>query len=520
MLLALLVACHPWENLPGRGSTYRDDATWDPEVVAAEDGVYVRLPSAGELVRVKTDGTWAAVDLDGASPDELVLAPDGVTLLVPASWYVCEDDDPRIEYPSDCPDDDLSLAHELALVRDGARFQVADVPAQFNAFALSEPDRTGGALAVAYLDLAKDDEIEVDGILNLTEAVFVELESGETRAVPVGFAAENVLFTSDGAKAAVLSRSQVAMVDLETWSVSVSFPLTLDADQEVAPSDVELVSHTNDLGDTTDYALVSIDGQADLYVLDLTNEAIDIVELPAVPSDLFVDTLNDRTVVVYGNAAQVGVLEHERFELSSYELDEPANRILGGDGVTVLFHEGGSSWHDVVRFDPATGGAIEYRAENPVSELYVTDDEAYAVATLSPESGGDAYDDFYGAGIFDLGAEHDPVSFALSGRPVGFEVVETDGVPYALLLIDGHDELVTLELPTAASSGLELEEPPLGIAAMPGGLFVVTHSAALGLLSFVDPAVVGDEAAAVATVGGFAATELLSEPRLPRRTED
>ncbi|MFZ5477842.1 MAG: hypothetical protein ACOZNI_13795 [Myxococcota bacterium] len=518
MLILALLACRPWDNLPEGNNTWLDDVAWDPAVVPAADGVYVRLPAAGDLVRVKPDGTFSTVDLRGAAPETIVPAPDGETLLVTASWPVCDDDDPRIRYVSDCDDEDLSVEYELDLVREGEAFATAEVPPQFNAFAFSDPEREGGALAVAYLDLEKAGDIEVDGILNLTEAVFVELGDGTSHAVPVGFAAEEVLFTEDGGSAVVLSRSRVAMVDLDTWSVVVSFPLTLDPDQDVQPTDVELITHTDDAGDVTDYALVSIEGREDLYVLDITNQAIDIVELPAVPSDMLVDSTNERTVIVYGRKAQVDTMEHDRFELTPYELDEPANTALGGDGMALLYYEDGS-YHDVIRFDPATGGTIEYRAENPVSGMYLTADHSYAVATLDPESGSDPYDGWYGVGIFDLTDETDPVSFALSGAPIGFEMVETDGVPYALVLVEDHDELLSLELPTAASAGLALEEPPTGIAAMPGGLFVVTHPSALGLLSFVDPSE-PDEDRAVRTAGGFATAGLLSEPELPRRNEE
>src|SRR5690242_16540260 len=79
-----------------------DEATWDPAVVPAKDGVYVNLPAADQLVRVASDGTVAQVDLTGASVDRMTLAPDQETILVSASWPVCADPDPHVKLVSDC----------------------------------------------------------------------------------------------------------------------------------------------------------------------------------------------------------------------------------------------------------------------------------------------------------------------------------------------------------------------------------------------------------------------------------
>ena len=42
------------------------DTLWNPEPVAASDGLYFTLPHAGALVRVLQDGSYVEVDLNGA----------------------------------------------------------------------------------------------------------------------------------------------------------------------------------------------------------------------------------------------------------------------------------------------------------------------------------------------------------------------------------------------------------------------------------------------------------------------
>lgn len=508
LLLPVLFACHPWQ-FPTRGSYTFDDPLWDPAVVAASDGVYVRLPAAGALVRVLPDGSWSQVDLNGASPDDLLLGPDDATLLVRASWTTCADDDPKIRTESDCRSDDLDTAHEIDLVKDGAVIgTLGDVPPQFNRVTFN----ADGSMGAAYLDFSDPTAIDVDLMLNLTQVSFFEMGSTVvSHNVTVGFAAESVLFTSGQPRAVVLSRSQVAVVDLNTWAVTVTYPLTLDPDAAVVPTDVALTPDGR-------YAMVSVAGQADLYVLDLEQESIDLVELDGVPSDLYVDAVNDRTVIVYSSVRQVDVLEHEYFELSTYPLEEPSTAVLPADGEVVLYNANG--YHDVYRFDAATGDVVEYRAENPVMDLHVTDDHRFAVATLDRESTGAGgvsgfYDAYYGLDIFDLSDDRAGTALALEGRPVGLALSARNGENHALVLMEGVDSLLDIDLLVGTNAPVELLEPPLGLAAQPDGTFVIPQDSAEGLVSFFDAAT-GE----ITDVIGFALTDILPDDTLPRRGEE
>lgn len=499
--LAALAGC-----TPSNGSEYGDLA-WDPSVLATADGVYARLPSAGKLVRITPDGAYAEVDLNGATPDSMTAVPGGQQLLVHSSWAICESAQKNLRFVSDCPYDDLSYGHEIEIVKDGAVVgSTEEVPYQFNATAFN----ADASLAVAYLDFDNSEAIAVNGILNLTEAVFLDMATAEVHRVPVGFAPENVLFTGDGQRAVVLSRSQVAVVDLATWTVGVTYPLTLDADQEVEPTDVVLTPDGQ-------YALVTIAYSADLYVLDLVSESIDIVELNGVPSDLQVDPINDRTVIVYGATAQVDVLEHTYFETEGFDLDEPASTILTAGDQSLLYNQNGSSYHDVYRFNVATGSLDEYRAENPIDAMYVSADNTVAIATTRPETnysnGGVSgfYDSYYGVNIFDLQSDRTPSALALESQPVGVQIVSADGVNTAFVLLSGLDELVQVDLATGTSSSLKLSAAPVGITAMPDGTFVVSHDSALGLISFYDVAT-GN----VVTASNFGALGLYGERELSR----
>jgi hypothetical protein len=123
------------------------------------------------------------------------------------------------------------------------------------------------------------------------------------------------------------------------------------------------------------------------------------------------------------------------------------------------------------------------------------------------------YDQYYGLGLFDLASEpRDPVALLLEGLPVGFALTTDDTANYALVLMEGIDALQKIDVGAATASELILEEPPVGIDAMPGGLFVVTHPNPLGLVTFVDATT-----ESLTTAAGFASAGLLERPVLPRR---
>lgn len=522
-LLTLLTGCS-W-NLPVDGETWLDASLWDPDVKPANDGVYVRLPWAGELARVGEDGSTTLVDLDGASPDRLVVSPDGSSVLVSASWPVCDDDDPAIRTSGDCPDDELHTGHELDLVQDGERVggaAIEGVDGQQGAYSFS-PDN--GVVAL-YYDFSDTSSISIEGVLDINAITFLDLESGETHPVSVGFPAESVLISPDSSSAVVLSRSEVAVVALEdqddcdAYSVCVSYALSLDADINVEPSGVALM----DVADSR-YALVTIAGRSDLYILNLTAESIDIKELGAEPSAIAVvkdDEDVSRAVVVYADKAAVDVIDDQYFEVAETELDEPKTGIIVADHDLVLYNAGGGRYKDLDHFDPASGVVQEERAENPVSALQLADAD-HLIATMGPETSGGSgaagfYDANYVFGIYDVldGPDDElraPVELALESAPVGLATTEGDAGTLALLLLSGVDQLLQIDVETGLSESVDLEAPPLGLVATPAGGFVVTHDSAAGLLSFL-----GADGS-ITTAAGFATTDLFHDDALPRRGE-
>jgi hypothetical protein len=510
--LLALAGCEPWTNWPYNGWADLDGELWDTDVVNAVDGTYVRLPHAGRLVRVSDDGSFAGVDLDGAEPVRLVPTPDESTVLVFATWASCDDPDEDIVYAADCDDDDLELNSELAVVVDGVRTDVLDVPAHMNRISFS-PD---GNTAVAYLEYEEGMELQTGPVADFTEVQFLPLDGGAARAVPIGIEPSNILFTPDNERAVVMSRSEVVVVDLEDFEVTVTYPLTLDADQEVDPRDAVLTPDGR-------YALVSVDGSSELYKLDLVNPNIDIEDLDAPPTDLVVAEDEEVVVIVYNQLSRVDVLDLDTFELKDpVALDDPMNSVLLSDGRALLYNDQSTS-HDVYALDLNTTELVEYRVENPVDAMRLSPSGRYAVGVLAPEgSSGGGVEGFqdanWGLSVVDL-EEDEAVSLVLSAEPVGLEIVEQDGNVYALLLLENLDTLLQLDLTEPSIPvEIELDAPPRGIGALPDGRFSITHDAPLGLITFLDPTKTGDDA--TTTAAGFATLDLMADHPLPRRDAD
>lgn len=523
VVAGLGAACSPYSR-PADFLGDTGDPLWSADVEPVGDDLYVRLPAARQLARVEADGTTSTVDLDGATPERLVATPDESALLVFARWPVCEDPDPKIELYGDCPEEP-TIQRELAWVAGNQRQRAFDVPPHLNALTFSND----GRFAVAYLENGTGLDIEVDGLIDPGEVMFIPLDgAGDPRSISVGFTPESVLFAggSDGQddRAVVFSRSEVVVVELETLATVVTYPLVLDADQVVDPRDAVLTQDGR-------IALVAIEGSEDLYVLDLEQYSIDIEELDATPSRMVNAVLPgaaegggdlDVTLVAYSGQNQVDRIDQSTLELMEpWQLEQGTNEMLVTASSALLYNTARSSAKDVYRVDLATNEIVEYRVANPMVSLQLGPAERYAVGVLEPENstGGtevDRYqDDRWGMAVLDLASE-DATSLVLESEPRGIALVQQDEATFALVLMEGRDALLKVDLaqPTFYEE-VELEAPPIGIGALSSGSFYVTHESALGLITFIDPT-----GGTTGVASGFATPGLLSEPILPRRDQN
>lgn len=510
ILLLTLGACG-FENLPDQSDHNVDLPLWDPDVIALNDAVYVLLPQSGELARVHPTEGWSVVDLNGLTPSRLVAAPDREGVIVFGSYPRCTETDPKIQTVEDCEDLDgeIELVHEVALVRGGAVISSAEIAAHFNAVSFTND----GAQAALHLNYDSGADIEVTGVSDLTQVLFMDLESGAITPVAVGFAADRILFNADDSKAVVLSRGEVLVIELTSgnYDIEVRFPLSLDVDVQVRPQDVALTP------DGT-YALVTVTGDDSLYVLDLEQESINIVPLSAAPTAMVVDPVADRSIFVYANMAVVDILEHDLFEIETVPLDEPMNEIQSLAGEALLYSTAGRK--DAYVLELGSADYDELRLENPPSQLVLSPDETLALAITRPEvsgsSGLDAwYDSNWGVEIIDL-VDRENLPLVAESEPLAVAFTAEASTPTALVLLADSTDLMQLDLARRTASAVELEAPALGLDRFGEASFVIVNNAPFGLLSFLDPAT-GE----ITAVGGFATTGILQgEQLLPRLAEE
>lgn len=492
--LSLLGACG-WSNLPDNGTQWLNQPLWDANTpIPTADGVYISLPRSGGVALVRPDGQFAQVDIGAGSISKLSLAPDQSTLMGFIERVSCKEDDTRelkkMKFVQDCPSDKRDVTVSLAAIKDGVIQSQTAIPKLFNALAYSND----GKWAIAYVDYAQSVNTNNAGVVDLTSVIVVDLATGETTSLSVGFAADRVLFSDDGSRAVVLSQNSVAVIDLmgETPTKDVTFPLTLDADQKVDPVGVELTPDGR-------YALISVRGAGDLYVLDLDLHSVNMVSLSSNPSamaviadaDPFDETFNDRTVIVYENGSMVDVLEHQYFDVESYSLDEPMSGVLSGNQIALLYTDQGG--HDAYLLDLEEQELLEYRLENPPVSMHLAPTEEFAIALTRAENGmnsgvGGLYDQNPGMEILDLtGDKAKSRAYLLEGQGIGLAFSATETALHALVLQQGVRYLYQLDLYTGAEETLDLSAPPKQIGTMPDGEFFITHESGVGLISFFNP---------------------------------
>ena len=493
-LVLSLAACDPWSNLRTNANVSVDGALWSPaDVVARVDGVYAPLPSAGRLVRIDADAAVSEVDLDGAFLRQLVSAADDQTLVGFVERYTCAD--PKADVVDDCAWDELGVHPSLALVRGARVDREIPLDAAYNALSFADD----GRWAIAYFDFDTLDLSE-SGVVSLNAVVAIDLDTGASTPVAVGFDADQVLFTyeANGAasRAVVLSQSSVAVIDLTGTlpARTTTFPLALDADAVIVPSDVALTPDGQ-------YALIATASTSDLYALDLVNESINIVELDGVPASLTVDALHDRTWITYRTGpVAVDALDHAGFELERYELEERVSEIVLTDTLALAW---GPGLRDVYRIDLNTGDQVEYRLQNPAAAASVDPaGQTGVVVTSATFGGGPAA--YPGLELLDL-TDDGVVPYKLEGFGVGVAFTESAAGTRLLLLQEGVDYLLSLDLGSGGMSEVSLPAPPVAIGALPGGPFYITHTTSTGLVSFL----AADDA--LTSAGGFATLGLAED---------
>lgn len=484
ILLALFAGGCGWGNLPNQFQAEVQGPLWDPDgAVAATDGLYIRTPHNGGVVRIAADGEVTRVDILGGRVIRLLPAKQGEAVLATIERYRCDDlvTKPAPKTVDDCATDDLVVTTEMAFLEDGELGEGLPSPSAFNALIFT-PD---GSQAVTWVNPALGNLPQ--GILDLTSITLTSLADGTAQAVQVGFVPQRILFTTNtqgiADRALVLSDRELAVVDLQTSppAVDVTFQLTLDNGQTVSASSIGV---TPDGGT----ALVPPRNGADLYALDLFEKEVNIIELGGSTRDMVVHGPSDHTVLVM-TGQSVTVLDHERFETEKYGLDEPMTTGISlPTGVMLWSNQG---YRDVYLVEPVSGDVTELRLETPAWSMTPSPSGRFVAATTSASDYGEdtGYQNRGGRGGLEI------IDFAAGQiRPYVLEGVASDAVwsetadrSWLLVAQQNRPELVRYDAITGLFETIALDRPATAIRTLGDGNYAILHDDELGRVSFLAP---------------------------------
>lgn len=446
----------------------------------AADGLYVPVAGRNGLVFLTPDGASASVGLGDQTLAGLYTSPDHATTWARLEQWQCDVADKKearkVKVRDDCPNHGLSATRTLHPLVAGSVGPPIDLDPQYDSFTWS-PD---GRFAVGFTAGA------VEGFVNLTSVVVVDTATNTPTAVAVGFGAQGAAFSADASKVIVLTKTEVVLIDLAgTPSRVASFELTANKTEVIDPIGAEITADGH-------YALVTLAGKRDLYVLDLVNPSINLVGLSGTPAAMLD---GDRTILAYTDTSAVDLLDHDLFEIQTVRLDSPMDRIVAVPDGALLWRQGAQ---DVYHLDIATGDTVRYRLVGPARALELLPDNSGALVFSGTNT----------VELVDLANDDGDIDlvFGLGGVPLAMAITPSALGPKAIVLVQDSSDLVVIDVFAATASTIELSGSPLGIGALPGGPFYVAESEPLGLVGFIDP-----ETLTTTEAAGFATMGLLDE---------
>lgn len=288
--------------------------------VAAGDHLYVLNELFDRVVRIDpANGSTKTVGV-GHEPEALAATADG-------AWVVT-----------------LTRGdHTLWAVDTGAgdlRAHAVDIRPNHNTIAVSPS--AAARFAITYVDLARLDELDIDGSASLNEVTVVDLQGlvPQASSVVVGFNPKQVVFTPDGTRAVVLSESFASIIDLAAPADPVRIPLGANTTSDPVTPETVMVTPDNQL------ALVARRASADVFVIDLDPPSVNIVDFGILPTR-FVASADGATVVAlsaYGQTVSMFDIATASVTLATAEGGithavaplEPADRrvLMWGEGLS------------------------------------------------------------------------------------------------------------------------------------------------------------------------------------------
>lgn len=408
-----------------------------------EDYVFVANPARNTVSRVRVATLEVITTPVGADPRVAVVTPDQAQAVI-----------------FNRADDSVSLLDVETLDQ-----RVVEVRDDLNVLRLSPDSRH----AVLWYDV--DAVLPTDpppsGLQSFNEVSFVDLTTGLHSGMAVGFNPQDVVFTPDGALAAIVSDAFLATVDL-TATPLVPRLITL-TDALVPPQAEEVV-----LAPDGTFAWVRQFGTTELLVVDLATEAVTPIPVGTNPTDL--DLAPD--------GATVAVVARDAEELWLFDAADPTlpPRILplpvgvgygslawahGSDGA--LLYTTAAPVDRYAWWDAATDAITEHGLVKPVAGVAMAPEGTGALVfhTLENAPGTPTDDPFFSAPaltVLDV-SDHQSNPLLLPAAVRGYTIAD-DG-RYGYFSMFDQKFLEVVDFTTLLHTQIPLKSVPVYVGVLP-----------------------------------------------------
>jgi hypothetical protein len=367
------------------------------------------------------------------------------------------------------------LADELRIVDTADRdiVHVIDVGETVNKLVISP---YGTYLLAIYDPNRGDVEFGDSGMVNYFELDIIHIPSGNKISVSIDFTPENIVFTPDGLRCLLGRDYRLVLLDLDTAD-TVSYPLSLGPEDPKVPKAIAV-------SPDSEFAMVLVKDTADVYVLDLVNPSINILDLTSAARDiLFIPNTRVALLPVPADES-IALVDLDEAVPEQIEIGRTLEKaLLSPDSTLAVFYEDGGDELVVMTLDDQRTRVypLNVRINSDRSDpISFTPDSSKIVVQGQPGYG--SYGQ-YDIDVVDL--------VARVVVPLGFEgaigdMVYSEQQQTLAVLLPAAFKLSRVDLNTLEAEAFDLDPVAKRVSYVPeAGAFLVDYDDDAGRVTFV-----------------------------------
>lgn len=379
-----------------------------------------------------------------------------------------------------------------------------DVRDNFNAMVMS-PE---GMWVALWHDQDRDDAGDSNGLQSFNEVSFVHLPTGDHFPMAVGYNPGSVVFTPDGALAAVVSDAYLAVVDL-TAETPLPQLIALSDDLLNPPEAQEVLVSPNG-----SYAFVRQFGVEELLVVDLDARTVDMIPVGTNPTDIDLAPGGMEAIVVARGSNEVHVLQTTDPFAPAHVVDLPEGVSLGSiqldpTGDLAIVYTTASALDVYATWDRTTDEVVLRPLVKPIDHVAISPNGESMMVFHTYEDAPDAdhsspFFEEWAVTLVSISNSFLTNPLLLEAEPTGY-ANGTNG-DRGFFIMDGEESLVEVDYRTLLHESIDLKSEPVFVGVLPDldledgqdAQAWASQEHHLGRISFYDP-----NDASLETITGF-----------------